>query len=252
MKNIIKKLYFILPVFLLVVGCQSKNTVEEINISAAASLKEVMGEIKTEYESKNKNINLTINYGSSGSLKQQIEQGAPCDIFISAGQSQVDDLDKGGFLVSDTVKEFTRNKLALIAPKDGTLGKIDDLTTDKIKHIGVGYPDSVPAGKYADEVLNSLNLKEKIKDKLTFGKDVKEVLAWTSSGNADAGFVYISDTVNNDSVKVIEIIDEKNHSPIIYPIAITKSSKRYEQSKKLEKFLLSEDVKKILNKYGYN
>lgn len=251
MKSIIKKLYFIMPIILLMVGCNSKNAVEEINISAAASLKEVMGEIKTEYESKNKDVKLTINYGSSGSLKQQIEQGAPCDIFISAGQSQVDDLDKGGFLISDTVKEFTRNELALITPKDSTLDNIDDLATDKIKHIGVGYPDSVPAGKYADEVLNSLNLKDKVKEKLIFGKDVKEVLAWTSSGNADAGFVYISDTINNNDIKVVEVIDEKNHSPIIYPIAVIKDSKKYEQSKKLEEFLLSDDVKKILNKYGY-
>lgn len=251
MRNIIKKVYLILPIFLLMVGCESKNTVEEINISAAASLKEVMAEIKNEYESKNKDIKLTINYGSSGSLKQQIEQGAPCDIFISAGQSQVDDLDKDGFLISDSVKEFTRNKLALIAPKDSTLDDINNLVTDKIKHIGIGYPDSVPAGKYADEALNSLNLKDKVKEKLIFGKDVKEVLAWTSSKNADAGFVYISDTVNNDSIKVIEIIDEENHSPIIYPVAITKSSKKYEQSKKFEEFLLSEDVKNILNKYGY-
>ena len=252
MKNIIKKLCFIMPIFLLMIGCESKNTVEEINISAAASLKEVMAEIKTEYESQNKDVKLTINYGSSGSLKQQIEQGAPCDIFISAGQSQVDDLDKDGFLVSDTIKEFTRNKLALIAPKNSTLDNINSLDADKIKHIGVGYPDSVPAGKYADEVLNSLDLKNKVKEKLIFGKDVKEVLAWTSSGNADAGFVYISDTINNGSVRVVEIIDEKNHSPIIYPVAITKSSKKLEESKKLEKFLPSEDVKKILNKYGYN
>lgn len=251
MKNIIKRLCFIIPFTLLMVGCDSKNTVEEINISAAASLKEVMAEIRTEYESKNKDVKLTINYGSSGSLKQQIEQGAPCDIFISAGQSQVDDLEKGGFLISDTVKEFTKNELALITPKDGNLDNIDDLTIDKIKHIGVGHPDSVPAGKYADEVLNNLNLKDKVKEKLIFGKDVKEVLAWTSSGNADAGFVYTSDTVNNDSIKVVEVIYEKNHSPIIYPIAITKDSKQYEQSKKLEEYLLSSDVKKILNKYGY-
>lgn len=251
MKNIIKKLYFILPVILLMVGCDSKKEVEEINISAAASLKEVMSEIKNEYESKNKDVELVINFGSSGSLKQQIEQGAPCDIFISAGEKQVEDLDKGGFLISDTVKEFTKNRLVLIAPKTSSLDNIDNLTTDKIKHIGIGHPDSVPAGKYADEVLNNLNLKDKVKEKLIFGKDVKEVLAWTSSGNADAGFVYKSDTTNNKSIKVVEEIDDKNHSPIIYPLAIIKDSKKYEQSKKLEEFLLSEDVKTILKKYGY-
>ncbi len=79
-----------------------------------------------------------------------------------------------------------------------------DLTTDKVKKIAVGEAESVPAGKYADEVLTNLNLKDKLKDKLVFAKDVKEVLAWVQSGNADVGFVYFSDTVNNDKIKVVE------------------------------------------------
>ncbi|MWJ95199.1 molybdate ABC transporter substrate-binding protein, partial [Escherichia coli] len=138
-----------------------------------------------------------VNYGASGSLQQQIEQGAPCDLFISAGQKQMKALDEEKLLVSDTMKDLVKNDLVLISSADSSVSGMKDLTTDKVKKIAVGEVESVPAGKYADEVLTNLNLKDKLKDKLVFAKDVKEVLAWVQSGNADVGFVYFSDTVNN-------------------------------------------------------
>ena len=148
---------------LLFVGCTSKgeggsaNTEEkkavELNISAAASLKEVMADLETEYKNTNENVTLVVNYGSSGSLQQQIEQGAPCDLFISAGQKQMNTLKDEGLLVDDTTKDLVENSLVLIAANGIEINSFDDLKSDKITHIAVGEPDSVPAGKYADEVL---------------------------------------------------------------------------------------------------
>ncbi len=247
----IKQLFFIILLILLMAGCSSKENKKEINISAAASLKEVMFDIKEKYEKNNKDIKLVINYGSSGALKQQIEQGAPCDVFISAGEEQIDELDKEGLLHSDTIEEFTKNKLVLVSHKNSDLNNIESLVDSKYKNIAIGNIETVPAGKYANEVLESTKLKDKIKDKLVFGKDVKEVLSWVISDNADAGFVYLSDTVNQENLKIVENINKKYHSPIIYPVAITKSSKNYNESKSLEKYLLSDEVKEILSKYGY-
>ncbi len=113
-------------------------------------------------------------------------------------------LDEEKLLVSDTMKDLVKNDLVLISSADSSVSGMKDLTTDKVKKIAVGEAESVPAGKYADEVLTNLNLKDKLKDKLVFAKDVKEVLAWVQSGNADVGFVYFSDTVNNDKIKVVE------------------------------------------------
>lgn len=247
----IKQLFFIILLILLMAGCSSKENKKEINISAAASLKEVMFDIKEKYDKNNKDIKLVINYGSSGALKQQIEQGAPCDVFISAGEEQIDELDKEGLLHSDTIEEFTKNKLVLVSHKNSDLNNIESLVDSKYKNIAIGNIETVPAGKYANEVLESTKLKDKIKDKLVFGKDVKEVLSWVISDNADAGFVYLSDTVNQENLKIVENINAKYHSPIIYPVAITKSSKNYNESKSLEKYLLSDEVKEILSKYGY-
>lgn len=223
----------------------------ELNISAAASLKEAMADIQTEFSKVKPNVTLTVNFGASGSLQQQIEQGAPCDIFISAGQSQMKALDDKFLLLENTKKDLVKNDLVLVGPKDTTLTGLSDLTGDKVKKIAVGEPASVPAGKYADEVFIKLGIKDAVVSKLVFAKDVKEVLAWSTSGNAEAGFVYKSDALSNKDVKVIETIAEDKHSPITYPVGIIKASKNPDVAKAFEDFLFTDTCKKIFEKYGY-
>ena len=247
-KNIATILTLSLITSLGIVGCNSSDTKNkdsesqeavELNISAAASLKEAMEKIEEEYKKVNENVTLVVNYGASGSLQQQIEQGAPCDVFISAGQKQMKALDEASLLLEGTYKDLLENDLVLIASKDSDVSNLDDLITNKVKHIAVGEPSSVPAGKYADEVLVNLDLKDKIKDKLVFAKDVKEVLAWTQSGNAEVGFVYYSDTINTDNIKIVETTPSTSHSAIVYPIAVIKESKKPEAAKEFEDFLLA-------------
>lgn len=259
-KNIATILTLSLITSLGIVGCNSSDTKNkdsesqeavELNISAAASLKEAMEKIEEEYKKVNENVTLVVNYGASGSLQQQIEQGAPCDVFISAGQKQMKALDEASLLLEGTYKDLLENDLVLIASKDSDVSNLDDLITNKVKHIAVGEPSSVPAGKYADEVLVNLDLKYKIKDKLVFAKDVKEVLAWTQSGNAEVGFVYYSDTINTDNIKIVETTPSTSHSAIVYPIAVIKESKKPEAAKEFEDFLLSTDGQAILKDFGY-
>lgn len=259
-KNIATILTLSLITSLGIVGCNSSDTKNkdsesqeavELNISAAASLKEAMEKIEEEYKKVNENVTLVVNYGASGSLQQQIEQGAPCDVFISAGQKQMKALYEASLLLEGTYKDLLENDLVLIASKDSDVSNLDDLITNKVKHIAVGEPSSVPAGKYADEVLVNLDLKDKIKDKLVFAKDVKEVLAWTQSGNAEVGFVYYSDTINTDNIKIVETTPSTSHSAIVYPIAVIKESKKPEAAKEFEDFLLSTDGQAILKDFGY-
>lgn len=234
------------------IGCSNKKEEAiDLNISAAASMKEAMEELQEVYKNENNNVELIINFGSSGSLQQQIEQGAPCDVFISAGKKQMNNLKDGGHLLEDGYKDLVKNELVLIAPKDSQISSINDLTKDIVKHVGMGEPGSVPAGKYADEVLNNLNLKEDLSDKLVFAKDVKEVLAWTKSGNADVGFVYYSDAINSENIKIVEVTPEDTHSPITYPVAVIKNTKNADEAKKFEEFLLSEKAQTVFEKYGY-
>ena len=266
-KKFVFSTLIILMLSVLIVGCgtqkdtsssQKENTTTEtteskveLNISAAASLKEAMADIQTEFKKVNPNVTLTVNFGASGSLQQQIEQGAPCDIFISAGQSQMKALDEKSLLLENTKKDLVKNDLVLVGPKDTTVTSLSDLTSDKIKKIAVGEPKSVPAGKYADEVFTKLGIKDAVASKLVFAKDVKEVLAWTTSGNTEVSFVYKSDALSSNSAKIIEIVAEDKHSPITYPIGIIKASKNPDVSKAFEDFLFTDTCKKIFEKYGY-
>ena len=227
---------------LLLVGCgkgsNGNNSVKndskekapvELNISAAASLKEVMADLETEYKKHKENVTLVVNYGSSGSLQQQIEQGAPCDLFISAGQKQMNTLKDKRLLLDGTTKDLVENSLVLVAAKGVEITSFDDLKSDKITHIAIGEPESVPAGKYADEVLT-----------------------WVASGNADFGFVYLSDALSSDSVTIVENINEVNeHSPITYPVSVIKASTKADDAKEFEDFLFTDEVQKIFEKYGY-
>lgn len=231
---------------------KTDKTNVELTISAAASLKEAMADIQNEYSKAHPDVTLTFNFGASGSLQKQIEQGAPSDIFISAGQSQMKALKDKGLLLDDTDKNLVKNQLVLIGPENSDLTGINDITDDKVKHIAVGEPASVPAGKYANEVLTNMNIKDTVADKLTFAKDVKEVLAWTVSGNAEAGFVYKSDALSSDKAKIIETVPENLHSPITYPVSVIKDSKNTDAAKDFEDFLFSGQSKTIFEKYGYD
>lgn len=240
---------------LLLTGCSSSTKKEdktiELNISAAASLKEAMADLEAAYTSKNPEVSFVINYGSSGSLQQQIEQGAPCDLFISAGEKQMTALEEEGLLLDGTNKDLVKNSLVLVTSNDSEISSIDSLNSDAVSKIALGEPSSVPAGKYADETLTSLAIKDSLNNKLVFAKDVKEVLAWTAFGNADAGFVYLSDALSSDGVKIVETISEEYHSPITYPVAIIKDSDDIDAAKAFEDFLFTDEAQEIFEKYGY-
>lgn len=223
----------------------------ELNISAAASLQEAMAELEKEFKNINPDVKLTVNLGSSGSLMQQIQEGAPCDLFISAGAKQMDALVEDGTVEKDAVKTLLTNDLVLVAAKGEKVDSLDALKTDDVEKIAIGDPESVPAGKYAKEVLDNTKLYDNVKDKLVLAKDVKEVLSWVQKGSADAGFVYLSDTVGAKGIKVALTTDEDTHSSISYPIAVLKASEKQDKAKAFENFLLSDDGQTILEKYGF-
>ncbi|BAY24203.1 molybdenum ABC transporter, periplasmic binding protein [Calothrix sp. NIES-2100] len=185
-------------------------------------------------------------------MQQQIEQGAPADIFISAGKKQVDALEEKGLLLAGTRSILAKNRLVLIVPKSVVgITSFYNLKDSKIKKIAIGEPRSVPAGQYAEQVLQKLKILPQVKSKLVYANNVRQVLASVESGNADAGLVYITDAKISDKVKVVVAADEKYHSPIVYPLAVLKSSKNSDAAKEFAKFLTSSQAKAVLQKYGF-
>ncbi|MEH2037942.1 molybdate ABC transporter substrate-binding protein [Nostoc sp.] len=223
-----------------------------ILVSAAASLKEALEEIKPLYQQSKSNINISYNFGASGALQQQIEQGAPADIFISAGKKQVDALEQKGLLLPGSRTNLANNRLVLIVAQDVVgINSFYNLTDSKIKKIAIGEPRSVPAGQYGEQVLKKLKLYDRLKSKFVFANNVRQVLAAVESGNAEAGLVYATDAKISNKVKVVVTADDKFHSPIVYPVAIIKSSKNPSAAKEFVQFLSGSEVKTVLKKYGF-
>jgi len=221
-------------------------------ISAAASLKEVLVEIQPLYQQSQPNVNINYNFGSSGTLQQQIEQGAPTDIFISAAKKQVDTLEQKGLLVTGSRNIIAKNRLVLIVPKNAVgINSFYSLKDAKVKKIAIGEPRSVPAGQYAQQVLEKLKIWTEVKSKLVFANNVRQVLASVESGNADTGLVYATDAKISNRVKVVVTADEKYHSPIIYPLAVVKRSKNVNAAKEFSQFLSSNQAKAVFKKYGF-
>jgi len=228
------------------------TTVETLTISVAASLKSSIEQIKMLYKEVNPNVELTINFGSSGDLQQQIENGAPVDIFISASKKQMKALDDKGLLLDGTKKDLLENKLVLIAPKDKTnICGFEDLVTDKIKQIALGEPASVPAGQYAEEVFAKLGFLDKIKPKAVYGKDVKQVLTYVEQGEVDAGIVYATDAKGSNKVIIVATAPDGSHTPVIYSVAVIKSSEKASAAKEFLKFVYSDKARTIFAEEGF-
>lgn len=224
----------------------------QLTVSAAISLTNALQEIKQVYVGAKPNFGVTYNFGASGALQQQIEQGAPVDVFISAGVKQMDSLQQKGLLIPETRKNLLTNRLVLITPKNGiSLTSFRDLTRTDIKRIAIGEPRSVPAGQYAQEVLTNLRIFDQLKSKLVFANNVRQVLTYVETGNVDAGVVYITDAKESDRVRVAATAPENLHSPIVYPVAILKSSKNVAGAREFVQFLTSSAGNAVFQKYGF-
>jgi molybdenum ABC transporter, periplasmic molybdate-binding protein len=241
-------------------GCSQKtkdvaadNKQITLTISAAASLKDSMEEIKTIYTKDNPNIKLTYNFGASGTLEQQIEQGAEADIFISAAPKQMDSLKDKSLIQDSSRINLLGNKVVLIVPKDSSLKltSFNDVGNDSVKKIALGEAKSVPAGQYAEQVFTKLNILDKVKNKAVYGKDVKEVLTWTESANADAGVVYETDAKTSSKVNIICEAPSDSYSPVLYPAAVLKDSKNSDAANEFLKYLSSDKSKAVFEKYGF-
>lgn len=254
-----KKILFLALVLLVavsVIGCggqkeQPKTEPVNLNISAAASLTDAMKELESLYESKNAGVTITLNLASSGTLQKQIEEGAPADLFISAGKSQMDALSQKGLIIEESRKDLLGNELVLVAGKDSTLAGFEGLTGENVKKISIGTPETVPAGQYAKETLTTLKLWDQLQTKMVLAKDVRQVLTYVETGNVDAGLVYRTDAATSTSVKVVAAAPAGSNKPILYPMALIKSTKYQKQTEDFAKFLQGDDAAKIFEKYGF-
>ena len=224
----------------------------ELTVHAAASLTEAMKEIATTYE-KQSGDKLQLNFGASSLLARQIEEGAPADLFLSADEAKMDNLENKGLLLPGTRRSLLSNLLVIVVSSDARAvpKSASDLVKPEYKKIALAQPDSVPAGIYAREYLQKLGLWEKVKDKVVPTENVRAALAAVESGNVEAGFVYKTDSLISKKVKVAVEISATEGPKISYPVAVIKSSKEPERAKKLEEYLAGAEARKVFEKFGF-
>jgi molybdate transport system substrate-binding protein len=225
---------------------------DEILVSAAASLAEVLKEISNGYRSKSKHT-VRFNFGPSSGLARQIEEGAPADIFFSADLPQMDTLDRNGRLEPGTRKNLLSNQLVIIVPADSKLAMASpkDLVKSGVKRIALGEPSSVPVGVYSRKYLADEGLWNQVKPKIVPVQDVRATLAAVESGNVEAGFVYKTDAAVSKKVKVAFQVPSEKGPKIVYPIAIIKESNRKDAARDFMSYVQSPAAKDAFKRYGF-
>lgn len=242
-------------------GCQRSISNNEaaatepvkLTLSVAASLQDAMQAVQAVYRAAAAEVEMVDNFGASGSLSQQIMQGAPVDVFWSASPGWMDALDKEGLLVEGSRKDLLRNSLVLVVPQDSDLvSGFENLEAKKVKRIAMGEPEGVPAGKYAKECLEKRELFEGLRSKLVYGKDVRQVLSYVEMGSVEAGLVYKTDALASDKVRVVATVSQGEHSPILYPVAAVKSSGQVARSRAFLDFLSTEAAMVVFQERGFD
>ncbi len=227
---------------------------DEIIVSAAASLTDAMNELIVLYSDSQDRVTVKATYGSSGALQAQIEQGAPADLFVSASPKQMNALESKGLLLAGTRKDLLKNAVVLVvAPQSEiTLSSFEDAALPSVTRIALGDFKSVPAGQYAEQVFRKLGILDDVSRKGVFAKDVRQVLAWVESGEADCGVVYATDAAVSKTVAVAAVASEGSHSPVVYPAAVVASSANPEAAKAFLAWLSGAEARKVFDAYGFS
>jgi len=232
---------------------RNSETVREITVSAAASLREAFQEIGRLHEARAR-VRTNFNFGASGALQKQIESGAPVDVFASAGGAQMDALAAQSLIAPETRRDFARNSLVLIVPADSppSLSSFADLSDAEVTKIAVGNSKTVPAGQYAEQSLARLGLWQRLQPRLILAEDVRQVLDYVARGEVDAGIVYASDArAAGGKVRTVATAPPDSHEPILYPAAAVRASAHREAARAFIETIVSDEGQRILETYGF-
>jgi molybdate transport system substrate-binding protein len=230
---------------------------EELLVSAAASLTDVLTALNADAE-KAAGCKVLLNFGGSGALRKQIEEGAPADVFFSAAAEDVDKLEKAGLLAPGSRVDLLSNAIVLVgdsslkAPAD--IAALRDLLSGA-SVLAIGNPSAVPAGRYATEALKSLGLYQSVESKLALGGSVRQVLQFVSSGSAPLGIVFLTDAMTikpGDKTAILYRFPESAlPTPVLYPVAVVAASKRKDAAARYVDFLRSKEAKEAFTKAGF-
>ena len=227
---------------------------QELTLSVAISMKEAVEELGRRFTQSRPGVVLRYNFGASGELQKQIEAGAPVDLFVSAAQRQMDELEKKGLIVPATRRVFARNVLTVIKPADSNvdIAKPADLLGPKVTRIVIGNPRTVPVGQYAEESLRALGLWERLQARIVLAENVRQALDYVARGEVEAGIVYTTDAaVRSREVKESFRLPEDTYRPVTYPVAVIKDARHAALAGAFIDLLVSTEGRQVLGRHGF-
>ncbi len=242
---------------LILAGCSSHESrkrarTQTLTVSAAISLEAPLDAIAQLYRQRHPGVRIRFNFGGSGTLEQQIAQGAPVDVFISASRREMDALAARGMIAAGSERDLVTNEIVLVVPPPSHLvSTFGDLARREVNRIAMAEPTSVPAGLYARQVLEHAALWDRIRPKLVFAANVRSVLIDVETANADAGLVYETEARLSTRVREVAVAPPGSHAPIVYPAAVIQSSPRGSLAGDFVRFLSGPEALEVFERYGF-
>lgn len=236
----------------LLLGCSVATQAAAVNVSAPISLRAALSGVHDAFVAVNPSAEIVLNFGASGALQQQIENGAPVHLFVSAATEPMDALAKKELLEPGTRRDILTNTLVLVAPA-GSIGpeSFETLGEADMRMVAIGEPKSVPVGKYATEVFAYFKLTEVLRERIVYAKDARQVLTYVETRDADAGVVYGTDALASAKVRVVAQAPAGSHSAIRYPAALIRGSANRKAARDFLEFLSSAEARAIFTKAGF-
>jgi molybdate transport system substrate-binding protein len=249
-----------LAVFVLMAGCiflstcQRTRLVSEspvtLTVSAAADLTPAFEELGRLFENDT-GIKVIFNFGSTGQLTQQIEQGAPVDLLAAANVSFVEELERKNLIIPDTKSLYAQGRITLWTRSDSSLKlqSIEDLAKPEVRRIAIANPEHAPYGEAARQALQSAGIWERVSSRLVFGENIRQTLQYAETGNVDAAIVALSLSINSNGRWVL--ISDKLHQPLNQALAVIRSTKHEAEARRFAGFINSLQGRPIMRKYGF-
>ena len=227
---------------------------ETITIAAANSLKDALRKILPLFEAEHRNINVRVIYGPSQTLRSQIEQGAPVDIFLPSLFEEIDQLEAKGLIIQGTKRAFAATSLVLITGTalPAPISTIQDLQTIPIRRIAVGDPKTSSVGKVSAQFLKYSKLEPKLKSQYILGEHSRAVLDLVAKGEAEIGVVYRTDAISNPGVRILDTAPVGSHTPVRYGVAAAWTAQNITAAGDFIEFLLSPAIQTQLQEFGFD
>jgi molybdate transport system substrate-binding protein len=234
-------------------NCLSKsenNGSSELTVAAAADLTPAFEEIGKLFQDKYK-VKVIYTFGSTGMLAQQIENGAPVDIFAAANVSYVEQIESKGLIIPGSKAVYARGRITLWVPKESEIRieTVKDLTRDDVKRIAIANPDHAPYGKAAREAFESAGIWSAVQSKLVYAENIRQTLQYAQTGNVEVAIVALSLSQQSDGHWAL--IPEELHKPLNQALAIIKGTKNEVPARQFSEFVRGPEGRAVLSKYGF-